>query len=61
VLLGIVLSFIPPGETENKLLFAAKLIGGTGFAVMLGLVLYARGARVRSRQRESVGSRPTRG
>jgi glutamate:GABA antiporter len=55
VLLGIVLSFVPPGETENKLLFAGKLIVGTGFAVLLGLVLYARGARVRSRQRERVG------
>jgi glutamate:GABA antiporter len=55
VLLGIVLSFVPPGETENKLLFAVKLMVGTGFAVLLGLVLYARGARVRSRERERVG------
>jgi amino acid transporter len=54
VLLGIVLSFIPPGETENKLLFGVKLMVGTGFAVLLGLVLYARGARTRSRERESV-------
>ena len=55
VLLGIALSFVPPGETENKLLFGVKLIVGTGFAVFLGLVLYARGARTRSRERETVG------
>ena len=53
VLLGIVLSFIPPGETENKFLFALKLIVGTGFAVLLGLVLYARGAREKSRLKRS--------
>ena len=53
VLLGIVLSFIPPGETESKLFFALKLIGGTGFAVLLGLLLYARGARAKSRERKT--------
>ena len=61
VLLGIVLSFIPPGETENKLLFEVKLASGTALAVLFGIWLYSRGVRVRSRQRESVGSRPTRG
>jgi amino acid transporter len=45
VLVGIVLSFVPPGETENKLLFEVKLVGGTVFAILLGLVLYYRGAR----------------
>ena len=49
VLLGIVLSFIPPGETENKLLFETKLIGGTAAAVVLGLALYYRGARKKTR------------
>jgi amino acid transporter len=56
VLLGILLSFIPPGETENKLLFEVKLASGTALAVLLGIVLYARGARVRLRDRESVAS-----
>lgn len=54
VLLGIALSFIPPGETENKFLFAMKLVAGTGFAVLLGVLLYARGARVRGREPENV-------
>jgi len=56
VLLGIVLSFVPQGETENKFLFALKLIVGTGFAVLLGLVLYARGAREKSRERKRSGA-----
>jgi amino acid transporter len=47
VLLGIVLSFIPPGETQNKLMFEVKLVSGTVFAVLFGLVLYFRGARAR--------------
>lgn len=42
---GIILSMIPPGETANKFLFEMKLIGGTVFAVVLGLALYYRGAR----------------
>jgi amino acid transporter len=50
VLLGIVLSFIPPGEGENKLLFEVKLVAGTALAVLLGLVLYSRGARARERR-----------
>ena len=45
VIIGIVLSFIPPGETANKLLFEMKLVLGTALSVMLGLVLYYRGAR----------------
>jgi len=53
VLLGIVLSFIPPGETENKLLFEVKLVSGTVLAVLLGLALYFRGARARSYEGES--------
>ena len=53
VLMGIVLSFIPPGETENKPLFELKLASGTLLAVLFGLVLYARGARTRSRERDA--------
>jgi hypothetical protein len=55
VLLGIVLSFIPPGDTGNKMLFEIKLASGTVLAVLFGIVLYARGARTRSREHESVG------
>jgi amino acid transporter len=53
VLLGIVLSFIPPGEAENKLVFEVKLISGTALAVLVGLVLYSRGARARTRGKET--------
>jgi glutamate:GABA antiporter len=49
VLLGIVLSFIPPGETQSRVLFEVKLVSGTAFAVLLGLVLYYRGARQKAR------------
>jgi len=42
---GIALSFIPPGDTSSKLLFETKLIAGTVLSVLLGLVLYYRGAR----------------
>jgi len=49
VLLGIVLSLIPPGETTSKLSFEVELIGATAFAILLGLVLYYRGSRQKSR------------
>jgi amino acid transporter len=42
---GIALSFIPPGDAENKFLFEAKLVAGTVLSVLLGLALYYRGAR----------------
>jgi amino acid transporter len=46
---GIALSFVPPGESENKYVFSVKLISGTVIAVALGLVLYYRGARAKAR------------
>jgi amino acid transporter len=49
-LAGILLSLIPPGETVNKLQFEVKLIGGTGFAILLGIGLYIRGARQKARE-----------
>ena len=45
---AIILSLIPPGEAVSKVLFEAKVIGGTLAAIGLGLTLYARGARKRS-------------
>jgi amino acid transporter len=50
VLAGIALSFIPPGEAANKLLFEATLVAGTFFFVLLGLALYFRGVRARERE-----------
>jgi amino acid transporter len=44
VLAGIALSMIPPGEARSVWIFEAKLIGGTAGCVLIGLILYARGA-----------------
>jgi hypothetical protein len=44
---GIALSLIPPGEAENKWLFELKLVSGTVVAVLIGLVLYYRGAKAK--------------
>ena len=49
---AIALSLIPPGEAVSKVLFEAKVIGGTLAAIALGLTLYLRGAR----QRDAVPS-----
>jgi glutamate:GABA antiporter len=45
VAVGIVLSFVPPGDSASKFLFEMKLIAGTVLSVLLGLILYYRGAR----------------
>jgi len=49
VLIGIGLSFIPPAEVTNKISFEAQLIGGTAGFVVIGLLLYYRGARAKQR------------
>ena len=54
VLLSIVLSLIPPGEEQNKLAFEVKLVSGTLLSILLGLVLYWRGAREKAS--EGLGS-----
>ena len=48
-LLGIALSFVPPGESTSKLWFFVKLVLGTGVTIVLGLILYWRGAREKSK------------
>jgi amino acid transporter len=45
VLVGILVSLVPPGDSTNKLGFELKLIGGTVASILLGLLLYWRGAR----------------
>jgi amino acid transporter len=50
VLLGIFVSLVPPGDSANKLGFELKLVVGTAASILLGLILYWRGAR--SRQAE---------
>jgi glutamate:GABA antiporter len=44
VLIGILLSFIPPGGSD-KLVFWVDVVGGTLGSVLIGLLLYWRGAR----------------
>lgn len=48
--LGIVLSFVPPGGTESKFSFLAKLVGGTVGTILVGLALYWRGARQKAQE-----------
>jgi glutamate:GABA antiporter len=45
VLVGIFVSLVPPGDSSDKLGFELKLVGGTLAAILIGLVLYWRGAR----------------
>jgi glutamate:GABA antiporter len=45
VLICMAVSMVPPGDSSNKVLFEAKLFVGTVAAILLGLVLYWRGAR----------------
>jgi hypothetical protein len=47
VLIGIFVSLVPPGDSTNKLGFELKLIAGTLASILLGLVLYWRGARAK--------------
>ena len=49
VTVGIVLSFVPPGDSSSKFLFETKLVAGTVLSVLLGLVLYYRGAKLRAK------------
>ena len=53
-LLGMALSFIPPGEATSKFSFLAKVIGGTVGTVLVGLALYWRGARQKARELRGV-------
>jgi amino acid transporter len=53
-LAAIVLSMIPPGEVQSKLVFELKIIGGTLIPIGIGLLLYWRGAR--KKRRLEIGS-----
>jgi amino acid transporter len=44
-LLAIIVAMIPPDNIENKPLFELKLIGSTVIALLIGLLMYWRGAR----------------
>jgi amino acid transporter len=45
VLIGIFVSLVPPGDSANKVGFELKLVIGTVASILLGLILYWRGAR----------------
>jgi amino acid transporter len=51
VLVGILVSLVPPGDSSNKLGFEFKLVGGTAVSILLGLMLYWRGARARQAEK----------
>jgi amino acid transporter len=56
VLGGIVLSMIPPGEARSVWTFEGKLIGGTAGFILLGLILYFRGAWQKAHEaRQEIG------
>ncbi len=45
VLIGIIVSLVPPGDSSDKLGFELKLVAGTAVSLLIGLFLYWRGAR----------------
>ena len=47
VLIGILVSLVPPGDASNKLGFELKLVAGTLISILIGLFLYWRGARAK--------------
>ena len=47
VLIGIMVSLVPPGDSSDKLGFELKLVLGTVASILIGLVLYWRGARAK--------------
>jgi amino acid transporter len=50
VLIGIIVSLVPPGDAADKWGFELRLVGGTLGAIALGLGLYFRGAREKARE-----------
>jgi amino acid transporter len=44
VLGGILLALVPPGNTANKMSFELTLLAGTAGSILIGLILYWRGA-----------------
>jgi glutamate:GABA antiporter len=50
VLLGILVSLVPPGDSSNKVGFELKLVAGTAISILIGLALYWRGARSKQEQ-----------
>ena len=49
VLVGILVSLVPPGDTVHKWRFEARLVGGTLASILIGLILYWRGAHSKAK------------
>jgi amino acid transporter len=47
VFAAMLISAVPPGDSANKFLFEVKLLVGTIGAILIGLILYWRGARAK--------------
>jgi glutamate:GABA antiporter len=47
VLASMVISAVPPGDSANKFVFEVKVVSATVVAILIGLVLYWRGARAK--------------
>ncbi len=56
VVVGIVVSLVPPGDAANKASFETRLVGGTLISILIGLGLYWRGARSKKLHRTAVTS-----
>ena len=54
MLASIFFSLVPPDGTPNKWVFEMKLVGGTVFSILFGLILYYRGARAKARETSAV-------
>jgi amino acid transporter len=50
VLVGILVSLVPPGDSSDKLGFELKLVGGTVASIVLGLTLYFRGVKAKKQE-----------
>jgi amino acid transporter len=48
VLVGIFVSLVPPGDSANKLAFELKVAIATAISILIGLLLFWRGARAKS-------------
>ena len=56
-LLSIVVSILPPGDSANRALFLAKVVGSSLAAMALGLMLYYRGVRAKKRESRASATR----
>jgi amino acid transporter len=50
VVAAMLASAVPPGDSSNKFLFEVKLLAGAVGGILLGLILYWRGARAKNNQ-----------